>query len=587
MKKYLVLIAAAITLGFTSCSEEDCNHFGEGKSTVSYEDIAGSWYDPVYNEEVKYTENGTFHDKYSNKYQATVTEGRYELRANKLTYTYSFMGQTQFTDFTISNFVTDLTFSLNSKKTAKTILYKITDVINLDLGGTATLPSYGLESPDDRIVSVDGLEVKSMGMKGTVYLKNSNDTYVKVIVGDDANDLWMDYSQLIGKKVSDMKNLLGEPTALSENDAFYNEVGNTHDLISYVGFTIENGIITGFGLYFNDGVDKNEILQYIASKYFFNSTIEMYTSHKTLESSIFILKYFEDVNSLVFQKKPEIIKDYTGLFGMDKNTIKTSMDKYGYSYLLSDDSYSENGSDYYTISDNDVFNMLGFVFNSDNQMSEYWLYWKRTESSSANTLICRKILNELSELYEEAQAEETNSTYVFYNKDKSIKIVMDLKKTAVVYNNQNMKQHVAKKSDFGTYYEALGLTQEQIIKKYGNPYSSDATNMTYVIESGYINFVFLSLDSETKKCKTATITINDNASESTVLDYFNSKYTVFEKGTAEDGSQYAWLNGASLAESTLGIIYFPQDKMIIYQPLGSAANNAKVHIMANVRKTRK
>ena len=41
MKKYLVLIAAAITLGFTSCGEEDCNHFGEGKSIVSYEDIAG------------------------------------------------------------------------------------------------------------------------------------------------------------------------------------------------------------------------------------------------------------------------------------------------------------------------------------------------------------------------------------------------------------------------------------------------------------------------------------------------------------------------------------------------------------------
>ena len=34
MKKYLVLIAAAITLGFTSCGEEDCNHFGEGKSIV-------------------------------------------------------------------------------------------------------------------------------------------------------------------------------------------------------------------------------------------------------------------------------------------------------------------------------------------------------------------------------------------------------------------------------------------------------------------------------------------------------------------------------------------------------------------------
>ena len=98
-----------------------------------------------------------------------------------------------------------------------------------------------------------------MGMRGTVYLKNSNDTYVKVIVGDNADDLWMDYSQLIGKKVSDMKKLLGDPTALSEKDAFYNEVGNTHDLISYVGFSIENEVITGFGLYFKDGVVKNEI----------------------------------------------------------------------------------------------------------------------------------------------------------------------------------------------------------------------------------------------------------------------------------------------------------------------------------------
>lgn len=580
MKKYLVLIAAAITLGFTSCSEEDCNHFGEGKSTVSYEDIAGSWYDPVYNEEVKYTENGTFHDKYSNKYQATVTEGRYELRANKLTYTYSFMGQTQFTDFTISNFITDLTFSLNSKKTAKTILYKITEVINLDLGGTATLPSYGLESPDDRIVSVDGLEVKSMGMKGTVYLKNSNDTYVKVIVGDDANDLWMDYSQLIGKKVSDMKELLGEPTNLSENHAFYNEVGKTHDLICYVGFFIENGVITSVGLYFNDGVDKNEILRYVASKYFYNTSIEMYTSHEPLNSSLFVVKYLDDANCLLFQKKPAIIKDYTGLFGKDKNGVKSFMETNGSSYLMSSDSYSENGSDYYSISDNNYTEMVGFVFNPDNQMSEYWVYLKSTSA-------LRTVYDELCSNYIEEKTEETDYSYVFYNKDKTIKVTLDLKSSAVVYNNQNMKQHVAKKNDFGTYYEALGLTQEQIIKKYGNPYSSDATNMTYVIGSGYINFVFLSLDSETKKCKTATITINDNASESTVLDYFNSKYTVFAKGTAEDGSQYAWLNGASLAESTLGIIYFPQDKMIIYQPLGSAANNAKVHIMANVRKTRK
>lgn len=564
MKKYLVLIAAAITLGFTSCGEEDCNHFGEGKSIVSYEDIAGSWYDPVYNEEVKYTENGTFHDKYSNKYQATVTEGRYELRANKLTYTYSFMGQTQFTDFAVSNFLKDLTFSLTSKKTAKTILYKITDVINLDLGGTATLPNYGFESSDDRIVSIDGLEVKSMGMRGTVYLKNSNDTYVKVIVGDNADDLWMDYSQLIGKKVSDMKKLLGDPTALSEKDAFYNEVGNTHDLISYVGFSIENEVITGFGLYFKDGVVKNEILQYIASKYFYNSTIEMYTSHETLGSSLFVVKYFADKNSLVFQKKPAIIKDYTSLFGKDKNGIKNAMETSGSSFLMSSDSYSENGSDYYSIASNNYTETIGFVFNPDNQMSEYWVYLK---SSS----VLRTVYDDLCSNYNEEKSEETDYTYVFYNKNKTLKVTLDLKNSAVIYNNQTMKQHVANKNIFGKYEEALGLTQEQIIEKFGTPYSQDDSQILYFVGSDFVNYSKLTLDPETKKCKRSEISTNKNLSEAIVLEYFNTKYNVFEKATAEDGSQYAWINGTTLAEATLGIIYLPNEKWIVYQPIVNSA----------------
>lgn len=47
---------------------------------------------------------------------------------------------------------------------------------------------------------------------------------------------------------------------------------------------------------------------------------------------------------------------------------------------------------------------------------------------------------------------------------------------------------------------------------------------------------------------------------------------MFANGTAADGSQYAWTNGPSVAESTMGIIYYPEDRMVYYQPLGSAAN---------------
>ena len=79
--------------------------------------------------------------------------------------------------------------------------------------------------------------------------------------------------------------------------------------------------------------------------------------------------------------------------------------------------------------------MVGFVFNPDNQMSEFWVYIKSYS-------VIETIYDNLRSLYEEAKTENTDKTHVFYNKDKTLKIVLDLGNFAVVYNNQAMKQHV-------------------------------------------------------------------------------------------------------------------------------------------------
>lgn len=79
-------------------------------------------------------------------------------------------------------------------------------------------------------------------------------------------------------------------------------------------------------------------------------------------------------------------------------------------------------------------------------------------------------------------------------------------------------------------------------------------------------------------------TINESVSTDVVVKTFNEKYVVFDKGTLADGSQYAWINGATVAESTLGIIYKPNDKMIIYQLLNGTANaktNSMIRAMNN------
>lgn len=321
MRKYLFLVAAATVLGFSSCSEEDCNHAGEGNSTIGYSEIAGSWYDPIENEEVKYTENGTFHDKYANNYRASHTEGRYEINANKLTYTYKLMGQNQFSDFTLTDYKPDYSITLYSDKIGKTVLYRISNVVNLDLGAEAELPCSGLESTDSRIVSIDGTTAKSNGMKGTVYLKNAQGTYVKVIVGNDIDDLWMDYSKAIGLTVAEMKDLLGTPDELTENDAFYTGVNTTHDMIKYVGFSIENGVVAGLGIFFKAGISEEGIINYLKDKYFYNTEIGLFTSHKSLTASIFVAQYKKDTNTLIFQKRPVNIPDYTVLFAKSRADI--------------------------------------------------------------------------------------------------------------------------------------------------------------------------------------------------------------------------------------------------------------------------
>ena len=76
MKKYLVLIAAAITLGFTSCGEEDCNHdLNTEKPTTETKSVVGNWYEEAENEEVRFASYGTYYDKYCNPTHSRETEG--------------------------------------------------------------------------------------------------------------------------------------------------------------------------------------------------------------------------------------------------------------------------------------------------------------------------------------------------------------------------------------------------------------------------------------------------------------------------------------------------------------------------------
>lgn len=135
-----------------------------------------------------------------------------------------------------------------------------------------------------------------------------------------------------------------------------------------------------------------------------------------------------------FYPQPEILwPDFTVLFGLDDQSVYTQMKNLGGSYSFSDHSYSVNGSDYYSISNNDYADIVGFVFNTEDKVSSFWVYYKPAEVDT--------VKNYLAKNYIAADSESTNNTFVFYNSSKDLKVVLDRLNGAVVYTNLNMKQH--------------------------------------------------------------------------------------------------------------------------------------------------
>lgn len=591
MKKILSLIALTMTIGMTSCSDDECNHDRGGDEI----EIVGSWYEEAENEEMRFSENGTFYDRYANYLRCAEVEGRweYDKKNKKLTYNYPFMGQTQFADWTVKNFK-ELSFTISSSMVADHNLEKIVESYDLQVGKTATIefskayPDYSVTSyasQNERIASVtsDGV-ITAEGEKGITYIKVSTtqtNVWVKVTVGDNCADMWFDYVGLLGLDYSNMRKVLsrlGDPYS-GEDGYSFGFIHQLHDVadITKVYLCPEDGMVTEVQLLLKESVPEAEILSYMNSRYYMmgeNGSYVFFSSVEDRELSKAIIAYNKSEKCVIFNETqhflhyPHVVDlwtDFVPLFGSDKNQVKSAMDEYGYSFLMSDFNYSKDGSDYYYITGNQYAQMVGFVFNPDMQVSEFWVYMDtESDANDVYDYLCAK--------YTEYEPESSQYELVFYNDDKSLKVTFDLMNAAVIYTKLTMKQHEANNDILGNYYEGLGMTHDQIVDKFGAPYLDENNTMYYIVGTEYVNLAAFRLDETTNKCKSTVLTINEAVATSTIVDYLGSKYTVFANGTAADGSQYAWTNGPSVAESTLGIMYYPEDRMVVYIPLGSAAN---------------
>ena len=591
MKKNLLLIASAIILCLTSCSEVECDHSGEDKGNFE-KTIVGNWYEETMNEEIHYSENGTLYDRSSRWERCEEIEGRYEYdkKNNKLTYRWTFLGQNQQSDYSVKK-IEEFNIIIYSDIKGTFSLEKIVEDYNLRVGETVSIKfaserldykvlSYS--SNNERIASVgsDGI-VKAEGEKGITYIKLTTDkgnVRVKVTVGDNCADLWHDYVSLIGmdyNTVHKTLSSLGEPYTQGDEYAL-GYIHTFHDVIeiSKIFLCPEERTVNEIQLLLKEAVTEAPILAYMDSHYYklsedkdvvYYSTVadeeasKAIIAYKKAEKIVYICEtqhfFHPHVNDLWY--------DFTTTFGKGKEDVKTIMADLGYPFIMSDYNYSVDGSEYYSIKDNEYASMVGLVFNPEKQVSEFWVYLHVTSDPY-------EINSYLSNKYIHHEEEDTEYNLVFYNKEKDMRVVFDLYNFAVVYTNLSMIQHEPNNSIFGNYYEALGLTHDQIIDKFGTPFSDD-TSLAYAIVSKYVSLLIMNFDTDTNKCNVVSYRINEDINKEEIISYLNSEYTVFEKGTEPDGSVYAWTNEKTLEESNVGILYYPEKRLVQFVPIGTSA----------------
>lgn len=176
--------------------------------------------------------------------------------------------------------------------------------------------------------------------------------------------------------------------------------------------------------YIEPGKSEDDSYYRVALEKKYNSEYDKYT---------YFLSY--NLRSKFYPQPESFWSDYTILFGSNKSNVKSQMANLSGSYSFSDYSYSVNGSDYYYISNNEYTDLVGFVFNTENKVSSFWVYYKPAKVDSVKEYLANN--------YVAADSESTSYSFVFYNSQKDIKVVLDKLNSAVVYTNLNMKQHAS------------------------------------------------------------------------------------------------------------------------------------------------
>ena len=362
MKTKLILLAICI-LSLFACNKED------NVEPLNYEDssfcVVGRWYaesnvdDPLFNMYAEYvfTADGVIYaDEYRkiNGYRRDSIQGKYSVKENNITTEFSInLGGQSTSSLNVTN---GLTFSasfhrfsedytLNFNRVVGEIMLMVDSTVNVEATVQQNIEAYtaqpveikGYEMSDEAIASVGKSGLVTGKLIGVTFLKvktSAGTAVLKVSVSDN-NDLWNDFSQVLGKGFDEVEHLLGMHYAFKNDSLFRYYCDNYYidsvDIYRHENIKGHESLVDSIVVAFREHTENETITSYLKRKDLsvVDSVNMWYTNNKNFLLATFSSRYDQVKRKLIYTQFDQEWDDRIGDYNMSFEDVK---EKYG-SYL--------------------------------------------------------------------------------------------------------------------------------------------------------------------------------------------------------------------------------------------------------------